>query len=55
MTSPDFLGPYSATNNGVCDHQHPLNGYGRCRPLNEIWAAAQNPPVILPPDPPAAP
>ncbi len=58
MTTPiphDYLGPYDAVRNGTCDHGHGLSGVGRCRPLNELWAAAQTPPVILPPDPPVVP
>jgi hypothetical protein len=48
---PDYLGPYNATTRGICDHGHALNNYGRCRPLNELWAASQVPPVELPVDP----
>lgn len=29
----EFAGPYDA-GNGTCVYKHPVNGYGRCAPLN---------------------
>lgn len=33
--APDYQGPYDAENNGRCAYGHPVNGYGRCKPLND--------------------
>lgn len=30
----EYEGPYDADQNGSCANGHPLNGYGRCEPLN---------------------
>jgi len=35
-SQPDFNGPYDAEKNGRCAFTHPLNGFGRCEPLNKI-------------------
>jgi hypothetical protein len=34
VPTPDMMGPYSATDNGVDMVGHPVNGYGRCEQLN---------------------
>jgi hypothetical protein len=31
---PSLSGPYDVAN-GECAYGHPVNGYGRCEPLNE--------------------
>ena len=28
-------GPYEQARNGTCAQGHPVNGFGRCQPLNE--------------------
>lgn len=33
MTSPSRSGPYSL-DDGACAYGHPVNGFGRCEPLN---------------------
>lgn len=33
---PDFNGPYDANKFGRCAFGHPVNGLGRCEPLNKI-------------------
>jgi len=30
----DLRGPYAESSNGHCVNGHPLNGFGRCEPLN---------------------
>lgn len=32
--SGDFVGPYSATDFGMCQYGHPVNCSGRCSPMN---------------------
>jgi len=32
--NPDRVGPYLGDRNGRCANGHPVNGYGRCEPLN---------------------
>jgi hypothetical protein len=33
MDHPEFEGPYDPAN-GQCSNGHPVNGWGRCEPLN---------------------
>jgi len=39
LETPSYNGPYDEPVNGVCADGHPLNGQGRCEPLN-VEAAA---------------
>jgi len=34
LETPSYNGPYDQAVNGVCADGHPLNGLGRCEPLN---------------------
>jgi len=47
LETPSYIGPYDATPNGTCADGHPLNGMGRCEPLNveaaAMLAAAEEP------------
>ena len=45
LATPSYQPPYEADTNGVCADGHPLNGFGRCQPLNAAAAATVSPAV----------